>query len=53
MGCFRRIAGRRPYEIFTGIQDEEEGILLPKSVTTGRIIKNYDEDGVKRYDFQI
>lgn len=43
----------RPYEIFTGIQDEEEGILLPKSVTTGRIIKNYDEDGVKRYDFQF
>ena len=43
----------RPYEIFTGIQDEEEGILLPMSVTTGRIIKNYDEDGVKRYDFQF
>lgn len=42
-----------PYEIFTGLQDDEEGIVLPKSVTTGRIIKNYDEDGNKRYDFQF
>ena len=43
----------RPYEIFTGIQDEEEGILLPRSVTRGRIIKNYDENGIKHYDFQF
>ena len=43
----------RPYEIFTGLQDDEEGILLPKSVKSGRIIKNYDEDGNKRYDFQF
>ena len=42
-----------PYEIFTGLQDEEEGILLPKSVTSGRIIKSYDEDGTKHYDFQF
>jgi ribonucleoside-diphosphate reductase alpha chain len=42
-----------PYEIFTGLQDDEEGILLPKSVTTGRIIKNVDEDGYKHYDFQF
>lgn len=42
-----------PYEIFTGLQDDEEGIVLPKSVTSGRIIKNYDENGVKRYDFQF
>jgi ribonucleoside-diphosphate reductase alpha chain len=42
-----------PYEIFTGLQDDEEGILLPKSVTTGRIIKNVDEDGNKHYDFQF
>lgn len=42
-----------PYEIFTGLQDEEEGILLPKSVTSGRIIKNIDEEGNKRYDFQF
>ena len=33
-----------PYEIFTGLQDDEEGISLPKSVTTGRIIKNIDEE---------
>ena len=42
-----------PYEIFTGLQDDDEGILLPKSVTSGRIIKNVDEDGNKRYDFQF
>ena len=43
----------RPYEIFTGQQDDEEGIVLPKSVTSGRIIKSYDEDGTKHYDFQF
>ena len=42
----------RPYEIFTGLADDEEGILLPKSVTEGKIIKTIDEDGNKRYDFQ-
>ena len=42
-----------PYEIFTGLQDDEECISLPKSVTTGRIIKNIDEEGNKRYDFQF
>ena len=43
----------RPYEIFTGLQDDDDGIILPKSVTTGRIIKNYDENGNKHYDFQF
>ena len=43
----------RPYEIFTGLADDEEGILLPKSVINGYIIKNVDENGVKRYDFQF
>ena len=43
----------RPYEIFTGLQDDEEGIVLPKSVTSGRIIKSHDEDGTKHYDFQF
>ncbi|MEA4985879.1 hypothetical protein SDC9_34598 [bioreactor metagenome] len=43
----------RPYEIFTGIADDEEGILLPKTVTEGKIIKTTDEDGNKRYDFQF
>ena len=42
-----------PYEIFTGFQDDDEGIVLPKSVTRGRIIKNVDEQGNKRYDFQF
>ena len=43
----------RPYEIFTGIADDEEGIFCPKSVTKGKIIKAIGEDGVKRYDFQF
>jgi ribonucleoside-diphosphate reductase alpha chain len=42
----------RPYEIFTGMADDDEGILVPKSVMRGRIIKNYEEDGSSRYDFQ-
>ena len=42
-----------PYEIFTGLQDDEEGIMLPKSVTKGRIIKQMNPDGTKRYDFQF
>ncbi|MBQ1974126.1 MAG: adenosylcobalamin-dependent ribonucleoside-diphosphate reductase [Paraprevotella sp.] len=42
-----------PYEIFTGLQDDDEGIVLPKSVTKGRIIKSVNEDGSKRYDFQF
>ena len=43
----------RPYEIFTGIQDDEDGIMLPKTVTEGKIIKVKDEDGHSRYDFQF
>ena len=42
-----------PYEIFTGLSDDEDGILLPKSVQTGKIIKNREEDGTSRYDFQF
>lgn len=42
-----------PYEIFTGLQDDEEGIALPKSVTKGKIIKNSNPDGSHRYDFQF
>jgi len=41
-----------PYEIFTGLADDEEGILLPKNITKGKIIKAIDEEGNKRYDFQ-
>ena len=42
-----------PYEIFTGLQDEDEGIMLPKSVTKGKIIKTVLSEGQKRYDFQF
>lgn len=42
-----------PYEIFTGLQDDDEGIVLPKSVTKGKIIKQKQEVGPSRYDFQF
>ena len=43
----------KPYEIFTGLADDEEGLLIPKSVTKGKIIRVVQEDGTKRYDFQF
>ena len=42
-----------PYVIFTGLQDDEEGIMLPKSVTKGKIVKTVLSEGAKRYDFQF
>lgn len=42
-----------PYEIFTGLQDDEEGIMLPKSVTKGKIVKTVLSEGAKRYDFSL
>ncbi len=42
-----------PYEIFTGLQDDDEGIVLPKTVTKGKIIKQTNDDGTHRYDFQF
>ena len=42
-----------PYEISTGLQDDEEGIILPKTVTHGKILKQVNPDGTKRYDFQF
>ena len=42
-----------PYEIFTGVLDDDEGIILPKNISHGNIIKSTDENGVKRYDFQF
>ena len=42
-----------PYEIFTGLQDDDEGISLPKTVVKGKIIKQTNEDGSHRYDFQF
>ena len=47
------LLNNRPYEIFTGIADEDDGLLLPKKVTSGSVIKSYDEKGEKRYDFQF
>lgn len=43
----------RPYEIFTGLADDDDGIFCPKSVTKGKIIKAVDPSGSKRYDFQF
>ena len=42
-----------PYEIFTGVLDDDEGIMLPKTISHGHIIKNVDDNGNKRYDFQF
>jgi ribonucleoside-diphosphate reductase alpha chain len=51
--AFIGLIDNRPYEIFTGIADDEEGIFCPKSVNKGKIIKAIDANGVKRYDFQF
>lgn len=51
--AFIGLLNGRPYEIFTGIDDEDDGIMIPKSVTSGKIIKAYDNDGRKHYDFQF
>ncbi|MCF6240591.1 MAG: adenosylcobalamin-dependent ribonucleoside-diphosphate reductase [Bacteroidales bacterium] len=49
--AFVGLLNGRPYEIFTGIA-EEDALPIPKSITKGYIIKNRDENGHKRYDFQ-
>lgn len=51
--AFVGLLNGRPYEIFTGLADDEEGLILPKNVSKGTIIKSYDEDGKKHYDFQF
>lgn len=51
--AFIGLIDNRPYEIFTGIADDDEGIFCPKSVTKGKIIKAVNENGEKRYDFQF
>ena len=51
--AFIGLLNGEPYEIFTGQQDDEDGIPLPKSVVRGYIIKHTNEDGSKRYDFQF
>lgn len=51
--AFVGLVDGKPYEIFTGLADDEDGIFCPKSVTHGKIIKAVDADGNKRYDFQF
>ena len=51
--AFVGLADGKPYEIFNGLADDEDGIFCPKSVTHGKIIKATDENGKKRYDFQF
>ena len=50
--AFIGLVDGRPYEIFTGFADDEEGILLPRWVSEGYILKARNEDGTSRYDFQ-
>jgi ribonucleoside-diphosphate reductase alpha chain len=50
--AFIGIIDGMPYEIFTGLSDDEDGILLPRSVTKGYIIKNWEDEENSRYDFQ-
>ncbi|MDR1555952.1 MAG: adenosylcobalamin-dependent ribonucleoside-diphosphate reductase [Tannerellaceae bacterium] len=51
--AFVGLLNGRPYEIFTGLADDDEGLMLPKNVSKGTIIKSYDDDGNKHYDFQF
>lgn len=51
--AFIGLVNNKPYEIFTGLADDEDGIFCPKSVSKGKIIKAIDENGNKRYDFQF
>lgn len=51
--AFVGLLNGKPYEIFTGLADDEDGIFCPKSVTKGKIIKSFDENGNKHYDFQF
>ena len=51
--AFVGLLNGRPYEIFTGLADDEEGIMLPRNVTKGAIIKSYDEEEKMHYVFQF
>ncbi|MBN2636198.1 MAG: adenosylcobalamin-dependent ribonucleoside-diphosphate reductase [Prolixibacteraceae bacterium] len=50
--AFIGLMDNKPYEIFTGLSDDEDGILLPRSITKGYIIKSYEDEETSRYDFQ-
>ncbi len=51
--AFVGLVDGKPYEIFTGLADDEDGIFCPKSINHGKIIKQVLPDGRKRYDFQF
>lgn len=51
--AFVGLLNGKPYEIFTGLQDDDEGIVLPKNVMAGKIIRCTNADGTHRYDFQF
>ena len=51
--AFVGLVDGKPYEIFTGLADDEDGIFCPKSVTKGKIVKSFDDQGNKRYDFEF
>lgn len=53
MVAFIGLKDGKPYEIFTGLADDDDGISIPKNITKGKIIKAYDENGNKHYDFQF
>jgi len=49
--AFVGLVNGRPYEIFTGIA-EDDALPIPKTIVKGVIIKSRDEHGLKRYDFK-
>lgn len=51
--AFVGLMNNEPYEIFTGLADDDDGIFCPKSVNHGKIIKAMNADGSRRYDFQF
>ncbi len=51
--AFIGLVDEQPYEIFTGLSDDDDGILIPRWVNRGAIIKNREADGSSRYDFQF
>lgn len=49
--AFVGLKDNRPYEIFTGMADEEI-FPIPRSIVKGQIIKTKNDEGKTRYDFQ-
>ena len=45
--AFVGLLNGKPYEIFTGLQDDDEGIILPKSVNSGKAL---DVSGASKND---